>query len=58
MVSKFSLAHGFPQFLSAVDRSHVNIEKSKANANNCMSRKGHYSFDVQAAADYHISLDQ
>ena len=51
MVSKFYLAHGFPQCLGAADGSHVNIKKPKTNANDYMNRKGHYSFNVLAAAD-------
>ena len=50
--SKFHLAHGFLQCLGAVDRNHVNIKKPKTNTNDYMNRKGHYSFNVQAAADY------
>ena len=52
MVLKFYLVHRFPQCLGAFDGSHVNIKKPKTNANEYMNRKGHYSFDVQAAADY------
>ena len=51
MVSKFYLVHGFPQWLGAVDGSHIIIKKSKTNANDYMNRKGH-SFNVQAASDY------
>ena len=51
MVSKLYLSHGFPQCWGAVDGSHVNIKKPKTNANDCMKCKGHYSFNVQAAAD-------
>ena len=39
-------------FRAAVDGSHVNIKKSVTNANDYMNRKGHYSFNMQAAADY------
>ena len=44
MISKFYLAHGFPQCLGVVDKSNANIKKSKTNANDYMNRKGHYSF--------------
>ena len=56
MASKFYLAHGFPQCLGAVDGNHVNIKKLKTNANDYMNRKGHYLFNVQAAADYQYSF--
>ena len=57
MVLKFYLAHGFSQCLVAVDGSHVNIKKPKRNANDYMNLKGHYSFNVQAAANYqYISI--
>ena len=52
MVSKLYLAHGFLQFSDDVDRSHVKIEKFETNVNDYMNRKCHYSFNVQAAADY------
>ena len=52
MVLNFYLAHGFPQCLGDVDGSHVNIKRPKTNANDYMNRKGHYSFNVPAAADY------
>ena len=52
MVSKFYLAHGLPQCLGAVYGNHVNIKKPKANANDYTNGKGHYSFNVQAAAGY------
>ena len=52
MVSKLYLVHGFLQFLDDVDRSHVKIEKFETNVNDYMNRKCHYSFNVQAAADY------
>ena len=52
MVSKFYLAHGFPQCLGAANGSCVNIKKPKTNANDYINRKGHYSFNMQAAADY------
>ena len=42
----------FHSVLGAVDGSHVNIKKPKTNANDYMNRKGHYSFNVQAAGDY------
>ena len=52
MVSKFHSSHGFPQCLGADDGSQVSIKKPKTNASDYMNRKGHYSFNVQAAADY------
>ena len=54
MVSKFYLAHGFPQCLGVIDGNHVNIKKPKTNANDYMNRKVHYSFNVQAAAIINI----
>ena len=52
IVSKFYLAHGFPQCLGVADGSHVNIKKPKTNANDYMNCKGHYSFNVEAATNY------
>ena len=52
MVSEFYLARGFPQCLSVVDESYVNIKKAKTIASDYLNRKGHSSFNVQAAADY------
>ena len=52
MVSEFYLARGFPQCLSVVDESYVNIKKTKTIASDYLNRKGHSSFNVQAAADY------
>ena len=56
MVSKFYLAHIFPQYLGTVDGSHVNIKKPKTNASDYMNCKGHYSFNVQPTADYQYCL--
>ena len=49
---KVSFSHGFPQCLGAVDGRHVNIKKAETNTKDYMNRKGPYSFNVQAAADY------
>ena len=50
MVSEFYLSRGFPQCLSVVDESYVNIKKTKTIANDYMNQKGQSLFDVQAAA--------
>ena len=51
-IFKVSFSPWFLQCLGAVDRNHVNIKKPKTNTNDYMNRKGHYLFNVQAAADY------
>ena len=52
MATNFYNAHGFPQCIGAVDGTHINIKKPIKNANDFMNRKGHFSLNCQAAADY------
>ena len=45
-------SHGFPQCNGAVDGTHVAINRPSFNASDFISRKGKYTLNTQAAADY------
>ena len=51
-VSKFYSKHGFPQCIGAIDGAHVTIKQLSENAPDYINRKGRYTVNIQAVADY------
>ena len=53
MVGQFYERHGFLQCLGAVDGTYIAIKRpSVAFSSDFVNRKGHYTFNCEAAADY------
>ena len=53
IVGQFYERHGFPQCLGAVDETHIAIRRPSVTfSSDFVNRKGHYTLNGQAAADY------
>ena len=55
-MNQFHVYHGFPQFMGAVDGTHIPIKDPTENASDFINRKGYTSVNVQAARDYNYRL--
>lgn len=56
MVSNFYSAHGFPQYIGAVEGTHIGTKKRSHNASDYINRKGHYTLNVQVTEDYNYRI--
>ena len=45
-------AHGFSQFISGIDGTHIEITEPSKHYSGFMNRKGHFPLNVQAVCDY------
>ena len=51
-VSKFYLKYGFPRCIGAIGGTHLPIKQPSENATDYINRKGRYTVNIQAIADY------
>ena len=52
-MKNFYEQHGFPQCLGAIDGTHIRIKQPSCSArSNYINRKGNFTINCQAAADY------
>ena len=52
MATHFQQRHGFPQCIGAIDGTHIGIKKPSEKASDYINRKGSYTMNIQACADY------
>ena len=52
MATHFQQRHGFPQCIGAIDGTHIGIKKPSEEASDYINRKGSYTMNIQACADY------
>ena len=51
-VTKFYSTFGFPQYLGAVDGTHIDIKQPAINSGEYINRKSRYRINEQASCDY------
>ena len=49
-------AHGFPECIGAIDRTHIEIAELSEHYSDFINRKGYFSLNVQAVYDYKCYL--
>ena len=52
LVTHFFNSHGVPQYIGAIDGTHIPIKQPKSNSTDYINWKSNYSLNVQACYDY------